>query len=325
MTSLRATIRSASPSVLVFALALALGAGRAYAQSSDASLADPNSGETSPVSESERKAFYRDWFSIEMIVFERAADPAQDEKWSKNLFLYYPRPRAFLQTVDEYLAGSPQASDDGRAPIEIPFIKLDASQFKLQAIADNLQRQRGYRVLFHQSWHQPLKDTGEEDNLVIEGGDVFGEHHELEGSITIGLSRYIHLSTNLWLTHFETNYGQESEHWPALPPVPKPIDAQSAQQDDNPDSSANTDTGAADPALQQNPDKSDWDRAFDDEFSLGDQFTNFSNIESSPYLIKQIVLMQQKRRMRSGELHYIDHPQLGILIRVDKYPDEDSQ
>jgi hypothetical protein len=32
--------------------------------------------------------------------------------------------------------------------------------------------------------------------------------------------------------------------------------------------------------------------------------------------------MQQRRRMRSGELHYLDHPLLGLLIKVSRYPFE---
>jgi hypothetical protein len=28
------------------------------------------------------------------------------------------------------------------------------------------------------------------------------------------------------------------------------------------------------------------------------------------------VLLQQRRRMRSGELHYIDHPLLGVVVRI---------
>ena len=29
--------------------------------------------------------------------------------------------------------------------------------------------------------------------------------------------------------------------------------------------------------------------------------------------------MQAHRRMRSGELHYIDHPLMGVLLRIDRY------
>ena len=37
------------------------------------------------------------------------------------------------------------------------------------------------------------------------------------------------------------------------------------------------------------------------------------------YDFRHAVLVQQKRRMRSGEVHYIDHPLLGILVKVSRY------
>jgi hypothetical protein len=37
------------------------------------------------------------------------------------------------------------------------------------------------------------------------------------------------------------------------------------------------------------------------------------------YGYRHAVLLEQRRRLRSGELHYIDHPLLGLLIRVSRY------
>jgi hypothetical protein len=30
-----------------------------------------------------------------------------------------------------------------------------------------------------------------------------------------------------------------------------------------------------------------------------------------------VVLLRESRRLRSGELHYLDHPKLGVLVRVE--------
>ena len=39
----------------------------------------------------------------------------------------------------------------------------------------------------------------------------------------------------------------------------------------------------------------------------------------------QTYRVQLSRRMRSDELHYVDHPKLGILIRAERYlPEEDA-
>ena len=42
-------------------------------------------------------------------------------------------------------------------------------------------------------------------------------------------------------------------------------------------------------------------------------------LEQPDYAFRHAVLVQQKRRMRSGELHYIDHPLLGILVKVSRH------
>ena len=37
---------------------------------------------------------------------------------------------------------------------------------------------------------------------------------------------------------------------------------------------------------------------------------------SSSWQVSQIIPLRQSRRMRSGELHYLDHPRLGVLARI---------
>jgi hypothetical protein len=42
-------------------------------------------------------------------------------------------------------------------------------------------------------------------------------------------------------------------------------------------------------------------------------------LDRPEYAWRHAVLLQQSRRMRGGELHYIDHPMLGLLIKVTRY------
>ena len=46
------------------------------------------------------------------------------------------------------------------------------------------------------------------------------------------------------------------------------------------------------------------------------QTTTDQGSSSSKRVLSQVIPMKQSRRMRSKELHYIDHPMLGILVRV---------
>jgi hypothetical protein len=46
-------------------------------------------------------------------------------------------------------------------------------------------------------------------------------------------------------------------------------------------------------------------------------------VELEPvYGFRHAVLMQQKRRMRSQEVHYLDHPMLGVVIRLNPVDEE---
>ena len=51
-----------------------------------------------------------------------------------------------------------------------------------------------------------------------------------------------------------------------------------------------------------------------------------SNIETgepaNTYITRQIILLQQERDMRSSEVHYIDHPILGVIIKITPYTAE---
>jgi len=175
-----------------------------------------------------------------------------------------------------------------------------------------LGRDRYTRILFHEVWRQPIVNQKNAPSIVISGGDLFDKNHELEGSISLYVSRYLHIHTNLWLTDFEANFGQDLGHWPILPIPPTYV---------------NVDAVENLLSSQQPAPANEWNVKFGQQnIDLNSDSAN-SNLligfnaseEQRPYVARNIVTMKQKRRMRSGELHYIDHPKLGILVIVNKY------
>ncbi|MFT7560799.1 MAG: hypothetical protein ACI93R_002722 [Flavobacteriales bacterium] len=205
------------------------------------------------------------------------------------------------------------------------FIKLDKSHKSLLTERKRLDRSRGYRVLMHETWRQELHDKNEADSIFISGGEHYGEHFELEGSIELSLSRYLHITSNLWLTHFEDNYGQESEHWPNLPSLPKKtplfIRPEAIQPALDAEKPFELTLGVSTPfsfdlsAGQLGTNAQDLNLIQPSSFGIGTQLFE----ERAPYVIKEIAKLSAKRRMRSNELHHIDHPRLGILIQIQKY------
>ena len=105
--------------------------------------------------------------------------------------------------------------------------------------------------------------------MLTQAGEYYGEQRELDGTIHITRSRYLHLHTDLWLSVFSS--------------------------DDNiidPNSRALIDTYA-------------------------DRYPKLTGgLERSGYLPAAEYVLQQSRRMRSGETHYIDHPYFGLIALI---------
>lgn len=174
-----------------------------------------------------------------------------------------------------------------------PFVRLDASRHELNS--RRLQRSKGRRVLFHASWYQPLRSRDDTAPLLIEGSLRQGDYPALQGTIRLYVSRYVHLETDLWL-NTEGDYLPEGWKMPNPPLAPEPQ--------------------AQDSSFFQVRLPPDWlYRPY-----LSNPIENIYGERSLPeYRWRHAVALQQKRRMRSGELHYIDHPLLGLLIKVTPY------
>lgn len=250
------------------------------------------------------------------------------------------------------------ANETQQAPLlpemEKAFLKLGREHKELNQEAQKLKNRNRYRVLFHESWRQPMLEKQQSPSLVIVGGEQFDTHSELEGTIKISVNRYLHIDTDLWKTHYEVNYGQSPGYWPMPPTIPEPTrpnvdaslnsnDTESLQANHAPTQSgtafnSNTlyenDTKHADnnmnldfnskSSILKNDGFNYYD-AINSDLSSENTLFEFNEVNSyealtkAPYIVKEIIKFDQKRRMRSNELHYIDHPRLGLLIKITPY------
>lgn len=223
--------------------------------------------------------------------------------------------------------------------MEQPFVLLDKSERQLNIDTQRINRKNNLRVLFHEAWRQPLETQKTSSNVLILGGNEYDGHYELEGTLNLRVNRYLHVSTNLWLNRFAANYGQESLHWPPLPDIPQDL----PRENDDTINSAADDTFEQNYGISSNQERrntySDNTNATSINYAFGTNSNSdttqwgltsganpywqsagaFTKAEPSAYLVEEIILMQQSRRMRSEELHYIDHPRLGITIKITPY------
>jgi hypothetical protein len=201
------------------------------------------------------------WFQVEISIFTNDYPEYRDaELWSpERLHLEYPeRAREFRQLA-EFLrledfarrisvglpTTSTQASGDqlqdgsdvaiptgpfpGRQVTDLRLPDLDRQPFLLlpprlsdfQTTNSRLERSPVNRLLFSGVWRQPVVQQQDASPLVIRGGNQFGQHHELEGTVTIRFNSNedrVVIDTNLWVTEFSSS-GDNTQAW-ELPPPP---------------------------------------------------------------------------------------------------------
>ncbi|MGH1440283.1 MAG: CsiV family protein [Cellvibrionaceae bacterium] len=197
------------------------------------------------------------WYTVELLVFKRTGGEAfTEENWPSNIELSYPRFYQYLKSAD---SGN--------------FSLRPSNTHKLGGFNYTLRKDNNYKVLTHKSWRQRMDRESKSPAIVISGGESIDGHRELEGTIKIHIARYLHVSTDLWLTQ-----GKEGSNltWPVVPTKPGSSSSRSSNKDNSNDVSSAQ--------------------------------TSF-NLRSYP-----VATLRERRRMRSKELHYIDHPLMGVLI-----------
>lgn len=155
-----------------------------------------------------------------------------------------------------------------------PFIALGSNAGNFAAMNRNLQNSPNHRLLYHAVWRQAVLNRSQATAVFVRGGDDYGDHSELEGSLTMSFNvNRVVVDALLWRSVFSNRDTSGGWH---LPPSPFPV----------------------------------------------------SDTEVARYGIEQVYRFSQSRPMISNELHYLDHPALGLLIEVRPYtlplPEEDG-
>lgn len=250
------------------------------------------------------KPNHEGWYQVELIVFARKDDSAQ-EHWPDNIKLRYPGDWVELK--------DPAANDKEDNPAtsvdltKEAFYVLPSGERQLNAQAKKLENNPRYELLFHQAWRQVISNKKSSKAILINGGRQFGQHQTLEGSIRLSVATYLELQTNLWYSQFDVNVGQEiTRQWPAIPLRPNysKANANGLSLDSN---------FEFDQALAA--ENQQWSGG---GFNTADA-ANSNDTTAPEYVTRQIILLQQERDMRSGEVHYLDHPVLAAIIQVTPY------
>ncbi|MEH6582864.1 MAG: CsiV family protein [Halioglobus sp.] len=191
-----------------------------------------------------------------------------------------------------------------------PFTTLPGSAMEFRGKAAYMQRTGRYQIMFHEAWVQPFKPENSALPIVV---DRSGDTHDwprLQGSVKLHLSRYLHIETNLWL-NTTGNYLPEFWHGTPAPLGPQSLFIEYPEVIAEIPVALPSDL----PSVEIEEETPDLDWPDDIEVK-----------ESQPkYPWRHAITLQQKRRMRSGEVHYIDHPMLGVVVLITPMSEEELE
>lgn len=155
--------------------------------------------------------------------------------------------------------------------------RSDPTQLGLTSEAASLTRRAVGRVLLHGAWLQPVPERGSPEPILIQSNEAIADRWRIEGTVAITLGRFLHVAAELWYQ-----------------PDPSPTQIRQTAESASGWFSLTDDPNQDVAVLAGIP--FDLDEAVD---------------PGLPYQV-----LSELRRMRSGELHYLDHPSFGMLIRV---------
>lgn len=193
---------------------------------------------------------------------------------------------------------------DDESPLRpTPFVTLAADFRELGAGASRLTRTVNATVQFHETWLQPIPERAEAVPLVLDDSGELGHWTELQGSVMLYRSRYLHIETNLW----RNNDGRGlPAGWRMAPPPlgPERVIIQ------------NIPTGPLEPIVVTTP---PFINDFADLSALEPPLPTLTPV----YPYRHALKFEQRRRMKRNELHYLDHPAMGVVIKITAL-DEDA-
>ncbi len=192
------------------------------------------------------------WYDVEVIVVEHKDQSAVvDEEWPA-----YP---GMPQIQNAY---SLILEDDAIEQRE--FSVIPKEELKLNQAVESLVRRTGSRVVLHQGWVQAVQDNNEKEPIRLTAGEQIFENDgvfELDGTIALSLSRYLHVNTDLVFFKPTTLIKQTSANTKRLKPE-------------------------------------------------SGQWRQRNGVELTPFRL------QERRKIKKGDVVYIDHPLYGVLIQV---------
>lgn len=230
-------------------------------------------------------AFQENWYQIEILAFSRK-EPVSDEYWRLD-----QQPDLNSDALIRLDSESPQAPEHAdnidRQALGYGAWKTLEGALPLANTAEQMRR-AGDRILAHKAWRQPVRERAHAFAVLLEGGDV------LPAPIIASAS----------------DNGTAGSDIPAIDASGQITTLPTLETEESND--ATMETRELQGALRFHLSR---------YLHLEPLLWYGSDTESGQRIWVKI---DQNRRMRSEELHYLDHPLFGLLVRITpwKHPEQ---
>lgn len=235
------------------------------------------------------------WFQVEILIFENpGARSEHPEQWPTYPKLDRRSPAIevglespLAEQADTDLIDNEPVKTIEKATLPEAFLPLTPMEYQLTQERTLLEEKQGFRTLYHQAWIQPVPGRDEVIPIRVEGGETYGQNRELQGYIELYVERYLHLTTDLQLIR----YTQTDNPFRLI------------DENDNSGSTLATRLESFG-GIGLKGDSGAYDNTF------------VSQSNNRYYVATESIRLNEKRRMRSKELHYLDNPKFGLLFLV---------
>ena len=228
-------------------------------------------------------------FDIEVIIFKRAVDAEKvNESWPNT------QPKISLERVGSFQDTQYRASKGVKM--------LPDSEYKLTPQKDKLKQHAGFEVLMHTAWRQGDQGKSSAPVFHIQAGKDFSKQFNADGSekgaVTASADGFQEETIDKPLYELDGKLQIYVQHYlyaettlDLKAPSVREVKLQEQQIElDSPVSGAESNV------------------------QVGNLTEISPTVEVEEFL--KSYRMEQKRRMRSTETHYLDHPLLGMVIQV---------
>ena len=211
-----------------------------------------------------------------------------------------------------------------------PWIRQPSGDLEFRGKAAYMQRTGKYQILFHESWVQPMSGENDSASIIVDRSGDNQNWPRLQGSVKVYLSRYLHIATDLWLNTVG-EYIDADWTMPAPPWSPQSlvlVEPQPASDTLGGNSLPGTGFNVTSPypAVDQSSALAVEEQVPTDSMTGSAELSGEEAAAEQPiYPWRHAIRLKDRRRMRSNEVHYLDHPLMGVVIKLTPMRDEELE